>query len=51
MHNFERFSDVIEESMDAMIAAGSFNEIGTTVNKERLIGSQVIASLAAVFFE
>jgi hypothetical protein len=50
MENLDHFADVVEESMQAIMAAKSFRDPQFPASKE-LIGSQVLASLAAVFFE
>jgi hypothetical protein len=50
MENLEHFSDVVEECMQAIMAAKSFKDPQFPASKEPL-GSQVLASLASVFFE
>jgi hypothetical protein len=50
MENLDHFADVVEVSMQAIMAAKSFRDPQFPASKE-LIGSQVLASLAAVFFE
>ncbi|GLB37649.1 putative P-loop containing nucleoside triphosphate hydrolase protein [Lyophyllum shimeji] len=50
MHNCDTFCEQIEACMDAFMAARSFKDRKAAVNSDP-IGSQVIASLAGVFFE
>jgi hypothetical protein len=50
VENLDHFADVVEESMQAIMAAKSFKDPQFLASKEPT-GSQVLASLAAIFFE
>jgi hypothetical protein len=50
MNNCDIFCGHIETSMDAFMAARSFKDPKAAANNDA-IGSQVVASLAGVFFE
>lgn len=50
MENLDHFADVVEECMQAIMAAKSFRDPQFPASKEPL-GSQVLASLTAIFFE
>lgn len=50
MENLEHFANVVEECMQTIIDAKSFKDPQFLASKEPL-GSQVLASLASVFFE
>ena len=50
MENFERFATVIEDCMDGIVAARSFSDPNYS-QLEKPLGSQVIVSLASVFYE
>lgn len=50
MDNCDIFCDQLEACMDAVMEAQSFKDPAAVSNKDPL-GSQIIASLASVFFE
>jgi hypothetical protein len=50
MHDMEHFADVVEECMEAIMNAKSFRDPQLALSKDPF-GSQVLASLATVFFE
>lgn len=50
IENFDHFCEQLELSMDAIMDAGSFRDPSTTNDGDPL-GSQVIVSLAGIFFE
>ena len=50
MINFDHFAEVTEDCMDKIVMAGSFKDPSSASDREPL-GSQVIVSLACIFFE
>lgn len=51
MENFEVFATNLESCMDAIMATGTFKDPNVMNAFGALLGSQVFASLATVFYE